>query len=93
MPNHFNKRHQLTMYELTYEEIPQKNAKGPEPKYPFQAMEVGQSFLEPDLMRSGAIRAAAAYHSRPKVRDGEPIVPKRFSVRKTEQGFRVWRIA
>jgi hypothetical protein len=53
-------------------------------KYPWMEMEVGQSFLVPAETKLPAIRRLATMR-RP---DG-----RRFSVRKTPDGYRCWRIA
>lgn len=53
-------------------------------RYPFKVMEVGDSFFVPVNMRSRVVSASSWYGRHHNMK---------FSVRKTEQGFRCWRIA
>jgi hypothetical protein len=53
-------------------------------KYPLMEMEVGQSFVVPAETKIPAFRRVASFHRS----DG-----RRFSVRKTPDGYRCWRIA
>lgn len=55
------------------------------PKYPFRSMEVGDSFLVPRGAPVNRIRKACSDDS---TRNG-----RKYSVRKTADGLRVWRIA
>jgi hypothetical protein len=54
-------------------------------KYPFAQMEVGDSFLLPEGMKRNAASVAA-------MRYGNPL-GRRFTIRKTPEGFRCWRVA
>lgn len=53
-------------------------------KYPFREMEVGDSFLCPKGSEKTIYSAAGQATTR--------IKGRRFIVRKTEDGFRVWRV-
>jgi len=54
-------------------------------KYPWRQMEIGDSFLFPeDVSGDTASNNAAAASKR--------LAPKRFSVRKTQDGYRCWRV-
>lgn len=54
------------------------------PKYPFDEMKVGDSFLIPgDVKKPTLIALAARKRHRPKL----------FTVRETSEGFRIWRTA
>jgi hypothetical protein len=55
-------------------------------KYPWQALEVGQSFLFP-----AETKMANAYSSAWGA--SKANAPKKFIARKTDDGFRCWRIA
>lgn len=59
--------------------IPQKSY-----KYPFPDMGKGDSFLVPAYGNIESIRVSAIYH-------GKKLGMK-FSVRKTREGHRVWRV-
>lgn len=58
---------------------------GSYPKYPWKTMDIGDSFLFPAEMKEQSVRSlpyeAGKTHGR------------KFTVRKTEEGFRCWRIA
>lgn len=53
-------------------------------RWPFGEMEVGDSFLIPEDIKPRVISAASYYGLRHK---------KKFSIRKTTDGYRCWRIA
>lgn len=54
-------------------------------KYPFRTMEVNQSFLVPADVKAATIRSAiGAFNKKNKDR--------KFAVRTTESGTRVWRV-
>lgn len=53
-------------------------------KYPYADLEVGQSFLAPEANHN-SIRAGASQYGKK--------LSRRFSVRKTQEGIRVWRVA
>lgn len=55
-------------------------------KYPFDEMEVGESFLEPDFRKYHSINTQARTAQR---RSGNK---KRFTVFNTEDGVRTWRV-
>ena len=67
--------------------IPPRNRQGRnDDKYPIRDLDVGDSFIMPAKntnTASGYVRAAAK-----RLGDG-----RKFTVRKTEDGIRVWRIA
>jgi hypothetical protein len=54
-------------------------------RWPFDSMEIGDSFLIPSQTKSSTVSAAARFHSK--------IKGTKFSVRKTPDGHRCWRIA
>lgn len=51
--------------------------------YPFDEMEVGHSFLAPATCYPAIVSAASWYGKRHN---------KKFSIRKTENGYRCWRV-
>lgn len=57
-------------------------------KYPFDDMDVGDSFfIPPHIRREGVNVAALRYTKTPKG------LNKRFTIRKVPDGFRCWRMA
>jgi hypothetical protein len=54
-------------------------------KYPFHEMQVGDSFVAP-REREESVRTAASKLS-------ITLAPKRWTVRRNEDGIRVWRVA
>lgn len=54
-------------------------------KYPFPVMQIGDSFLLPDVESAKNARSAAWMYSK---RHGT-----KFSCRRVEDGWRVWRVA
>ena len=60
-------------------------ASGRPRKYPWLELEVGQSFLFPQFITSGGAAAAMSYASK--------TYGLKFTVRKTPEGYRCWRIA
>lgn len=63
--------------------IPIPNSRSNRPQLPFDQMEVGDSFLAPDLSKNRVYNAANEY----RLKTG-----KRFLVRAVEGGTRCWRI-
>ena len=61
-----------------------KKSRGRPPKYPFDDMEVGDSFLAEGQDWDDGGRCAANNHGRRK--------NKRFIARKQENGIRIWRV-
>lgn len=61
-----------------------KGVRGPgKTKYPWREMEVGDSFLLPASLASRGIVGAS----------NNRYAPRRFAIRKTPEGYRIWRIA
>jgi hypothetical protein len=52
-------------------------------KYPFENMQVGDSFLLPETIKRTSVAVAAMRYGRNN--------NKKFTVRKTKDGFRCWR--
>jgi hypothetical protein len=65
--------------------IPANIGAGRPPKYPWATMKIGDSFLFPDHLKSQSCYNIAKYGG---LRNGV-----KFSVRKTDEGYRCWRIA
>lgn len=61
-----------------------KNIPFPTSRYPFGDMEVGDSFLLPTEVRRASVHSLAIRFGRDK--------GIKFSIRKTPEGFRCWRI-
>lgn len=64
---------------------PKPKAPGRKTIYPFKTMKVRESFLFPEGTPSATAYAAGAYWTRKTDRE--------FTVRKTEEGFRCWRVS
>lgn len=54
-------------------------------RYPFEKLEVGDSFAKPEDVTPNAMRSVARYHAR---KNGAE-----YKVRQTETGWRVWRVS
>jgi len=61
----------------------------PGPRWPLDEMEVGESFLEKDRQKWGAIRTACWNAKKKSIDAG---MPKAFSVHMTFEGIRVHRV-
>lgn len=61
----------------------------PGPRWPLDEMDVGESFLERDMNKWGAIRTAC---TKAKNRSIEVGLPRGFTVRRTFEGIRVHRV-
>ena len=53
--------------------------------YPLEELEIGESFLVPDLKKGRSARAIARFTARKNGR--------KFASRKTSEGIRIWRTA
>lgn len=60
-----------------------KKARGPKERYPFEVMEVGDSFYV-KTKRGTSLYTLSSRHSK----DG-----KKFTCRRVDDGFRIWRIS
>lgn len=65
--------------------VPIEEKRGRKPKYPFDQMEIGDSFLVIDRKDKNIVRAAAHMYGRKNTIT--------FKTQTVEQGVRVWRIA
>jgi hypothetical protein len=65
--------------------VPMSVGTGRRSSYPFSTMEVGDSFFVSKTKSVETIRSAASWHG---TRNN-----KKFSVRKHDDGHRVWRVA
>jgi hypothetical protein len=65
--------------------LPKIDGRGRHPKYPWATMKVGDSFLFPSNIKQQSCYNIAKYGG---LRNGV-----KFSVRKTDEGYRCWRIA
>jgi len=63
--------------------MPDKSARGAKPKYPFRQMKPGDSFAVPSDLKT-KITVAASQHG---LRNDQ-----KFSVLRTEKGYRCWRV-
>lgn len=62
----------------------EKGLPPPKDRFPFEEMEIGDSFLLPPDIKRMTVQVAALRH---KKKTG-----KVFSVKKTSQGYRCWRV-
>lgn len=66
--------------------------------YPVRKLELGQSFLVPDIvgvrtqLRVSAIVSAATRRHYMEIVDGKEVKTRAFTTRKVEGGVRVWRV-
>ena len=61
-----------------------KNRTG-RPKYPWKELKIGESFLFPEGLSNGGMHSNAQATGR--------RINRKFSIRKTPEGYRCWRIA
>lgn len=61
----------------------------PGPRWPLDEMEVGESFLERDFAKWGAMRTAC---TKAKTRWAEKGMPRSYTVHRTFEGIRVYRV-
>ena len=64
--------------------MPRGTGKGAR-KYPWLELDIGQSFLFPKFISDGGVSSAVVYASK--------AYGLKFTVRKTPEGYRCWRIA
>ena len=72
------------MYEIE-KDVPTPTGAQRTAKYPFGKMEVGDSVFVPSEKRLSGIHSCATYY-------GLRHPPKKFTTRKVEGGYRIWRI-
>ena len=67
-------------------EMPERwHTNGRKPVYPWESMKVGDSFLFPETVAPSAARSVVHYRN--------AVGTAKFATRKTEDGYRCWRIS